>query len=399
MVYPSYADKIIRRLEAHGKSAYIVGGSVRDMLLGLTPHDYDITTDALPEQTAQIFADMRVIATGIKHGTLTVISDGHPVEITTFRIDGSYSDSRHPDSVSFTADVTADLARRDFTVNAMAYSTERGLVDPFGGQRDLESRILRAVGEPKMRFREDALRIMRAFRFCAQLGFDVDPRTLDACEQERMGLEHIARERIGAETIKLLTSRSPSKPLALMRERGILPYVLGDYVPSESLVLQLDKMPRDDFARLGFLLSEARADTAREILHSLRCSGKQITGALAVAKGAKTCVATPADARRLMASTGIYAHAAACASELLGISPKGAADLVLRQQNTPCKLRDLKINGKDLSALGVSGKRIGQMLEHLLRLVVEDPSLNDRELLLALAQRTVKQMEDENGNS
>ena len=222
MVYPSYADKIIRRLEAHGKSAYIVGGSVRDMLLGLTPHDYDITTDALPEQTAQIFVDMRVIATGIKHGTLTVISDGYPGEITTFRIDGSYSDSRHPDSVSFTADVTADLARRDFTVNAMAYSAERGLVDPFGGQRDLESKILRAVGEPKMRFREDALRIMRAFRFCAQLGFDVDPRTLDACEQERMGLEHIARERIGAETIKLLTSRSPSKPLTLMRERGIL---------------------------------------------------------------------------------------------------------------------------------------------------------------------------------
>lgn len=399
MVYPDYADKIISRLESHGKSAYIVGGSVRDMLLELTPHDFDITTSALPEQTAQIFSDMRVIATGIKHGTLTVICDSHPVEITTFRIDGSYSDSRHPDAVSFTDDIVADLSRRDFTVNAMAYNASRGLVDPFGGQRDLSDKILRAVGEPRVRFCEDALRIMRAFRFCAQLGFDIEPHTLDACEQERAGLEHIARERIGAETVKLLTSHSPSKSLALMSERGILPYVLGNYHPSKTLMERMGEMPRDDFARLGFLLSDADADTAREILHSLRLSGKQITGSLAVAKGAKICVITPADARRLIANTGIYAYACACASELLGISPKGAADIVLRQQNTPCKLRDLKINGKDVAMMGVSGKRIGQLLEQILRLVVDDPSLNDRETLLALAAQTVKKSEDINGKA
>ena len=144
-MYPEYIDKIIARLEAAGERAYIVGGSLRDALLGITPHDYDVTTSALPQVTARIFSDMRVIETGIKHGTVTVIFDGEPVEITTFRIDGSYTDSRHPDGVTFTSDIVADLARRDFTVNAMAYSKNSGLIDLFGGEDDLQKKLISSL--------------------------------------------------------------------------------------------------------------------------------------------------------------------------------------------------------------------------------------------------------------
>ena len=171
MKYPRYVADVITRLEECGHEAYIVGGSVRDMLLSKAPNDYDVTTSARPTETLEIFKDMRTIPTGLKHGTVTVMSRGNPIEITTFRIDGEYLDSRRPESVSFTDDVTADLSRRDFTVNAMAYSEKRGLIDVFGGKNDLEKRIIRAVRDPKERFSEDALRIMRAFRFSSQLGF------------------------------------------------------------------------------------------------------------------------------------------------------------------------------------------------------------------------------------
>lgn len=389
MEYPSYIDTIIRRLESHGESAYIVGGSLRDIILGTAPHDYDVTTSALPERTAEIFCDKHVIETGIRHGTVTVVFDGFPVEITTFRIDGSYTDSRHPDSVRFTDDITLDLSRRDFTVNAMAYNRVTGLIDPFGGRGDIERKLIRAVGDPTVRFTEDALRIMRAFRFCAQLGFEIDVNTLDAAHMTADRLKNIARERIGSEFIRLITSPSPALSLRLMTDRGIMPYVLGSYTPREELIQKLTLMPPSDTARLGFLLCDAGADTAREILHSLRCSGKQITGAMAVARGIKAQIDTETDARRLIASVGIYAPDAALGSELLGYSPVGAGELTARQQNTPCSVRDLKINGKDVALLGASGKQIGQTLDAILSAVVDSPELNERQTLLAMAKQII----------
>ncbi len=391
MVYPKYVHDIIRRLEDCGESAYIVGGSLRDMLLGTTPHDYDVATSALPERTLEIFSDMRVIETGLKHGTVTVIAQGEPVEVTTFRIDGEYSDSRHPDSVSFTDDIRADLSRRDFTVNAMAYNESRGLIDPFGGGEDVKRRVIRAVGQPELRFGEDALRIMRAFRFSAQLGFSIDGQTLEGASLRAEGLSNIARERIGSEFIKLVTSPYPSDALKTMVRMGILKYALGEYTPSEKVIDRLDRMPREDYARLGFLLCETDRDRGREILHGLRCSGKQITGALAVASGAKRRVLTPKDARDLIAVTGIYATAAAVASELTDVSPSGAADEVLRQKNTPCRLQDLKINGKALAAMGARGKTIGNTLDMLLKTVIEEPSLNEERTLLELAEKILKE--------
>ena len=180
---PSYVKVIMNRIDGAGYEAFAVGGSLRDILLGKEPHDWDVTTSALPEEAMALFPDMHVIPTGIKHGTVTVVSSGFPIEITTYRVDGDYTDSRRPDKVQFTRNIEDDLSRRDFTVNALAYNEKRGLVDLFDGKNDLENKILRAVGDPEKRFTEDALRIMRAFRFSAQLGFDIEESTLAAAKK------------------------------------------------------------------------------------------------------------------------------------------------------------------------------------------------------------------------
>ena len=386
MKYPEYVAKIISRFEANGESAFIVGGSLRDMLLGIEPHDYDVATSALPQKTLELFSDKRVIETGIKHGTVTVIWDGAPVEITTFRVDGGYTDSRHPDSVSFTSDITADLSRRDFTVNAMAYNQSVGLVDAFGGREDIKNGLIRAVGEPSRRFGEDALRIMRAFRFAAQLGFEIEEKTLVGARECAEGLVNIARERIASELLRLITSPYPKRSLELMRDNGILPYLFGDYEPSERIIGGIEDMTCSEAARLGFVLSEAKTQTAKEIISSLRLSNKLATGALAVARGAGFNVSNAEDARRLIANTGVYAEYAARASEILGVSPRGTVEITARQKNTPCSVRDLQINGKDLAALGFSGKSIGETLNALLELVIITPEINQKEALLDIAK-------------
>lgn len=201
---PDPAREALSRLEAAGYAAYLVGGCVRDSLLGRTPGDWDITSSALPEQTEAVFAGERVIETGLKHGTVTVLLDDLPLEITTFRRESGYADHRHPDAVVFTPSLEEDLSRRDFTVNAMAWSPVRGLADPFGGRADLEKGIIRCVGDPEQRFGEDALRILRALRFSAQLDFAIDPDTAAAALALRQTLELVSRERIAAELTKLL---------------------------------------------------------------------------------------------------------------------------------------------------------------------------------------------------
>ncbi|MBE6535478.1 MAG: CCA tRNA nucleotidyltransferase [Ruminococcaceae bacterium] len=394
MTYPENVRVIIDKLEESGESAYIVGGSLRDMLLGIAPHDYDVTTSALPEKTLSVFSDMRVIETGIKHGTVTVISGGEPIEVTTFRVDGEYTDSRRPDSVSFTSSIEEDLARRDFTVNAMAYSQSRGLIDPFGGAADVKRGIIRAVGEPRERFGEDALRIMRAFRFSAQLGFEIEKRTLEGAVECAAGLGKIARERIGAEFIKLLTSPHSEKALALMVETGVIKYAVGECAISDNLIRIIPEMQATDAARLGALLCRNDADVARDVLHGLRCSTKQTRGALAVALGAHISVRSAEDARRLIARTGIYAPYAARLSEKLGVSDAGAEQLTVKQQNTPCTVQQLAINGKVLAGLGARGKSIGKTLELLLDAVIENPELNEEDSLVILAKKILNEMKD-----
>lgn len=381
---PSYVGVIMERLRAAGKEAYIVGGSLRDSLLGGTPSDYDLTTSALPSEMLEIFSGYRVIETGLRHGTLTVLSEGRPIEITTFRIDGGYTDSRHPDSVSFTRSLEEDLARRDFTVNAMAYSEERGLVDLFGGICDLEKRIIRAVGEPKRRFSEDALRIMRAFRFSAQLGFSIEEGTLSAAVDCREGLSRIACERILAELLRLLHSPFPEEPLRQMRDGGILSYALGDCTPSDRVISLISAAPDSDAARLGLLLLEADEDQRRETLAFLKCSNKQKSGAMAVARGAKESVSSDGEISRFLSTYGANAADALAVSVLLGNSSPEVTDRAERN-GAPRSIRELAINGGDLSALGLKGREIGKMLALLFERALDEPQINTRERLLAIA--------------
>ena len=200
-------------LEAGGFSAYVVGGCVRDWVLGIPPHDFDICTAATPKEMKEIFKGERTIETGIRHGTLTVLMDNEPLEITTFRLDGDYLDGRHPSSVSFTRKVEEDLSRRDFTINAMAYSPKDGLIDPFGGQKDCQDGIIRCVGEPERRFQEDALRILRALRFSARLDFPIEPETAKAIFQLKENLEKISKERIAVELTGLLMGKKAGEIL------------------------------------------------------------------------------------------------------------------------------------------------------------------------------------------
>ena len=383
---PTHIIGVLERFKNADEESYVVGGCVRDILLGRPLNDFDITAAALPERTAELFSDCRIIETGIKHGTLTVIVEGEPLEITTFRIDGDYKDSRHPEQVIFTHRIEDDLARRDFTVNAMAYNPWQGLVDPFGGRDDLASRIIRAVGEPQKRFTEDALRIMRAFRFSATLGFEIEKNTLSAAQSCKKGLANIARERIGVEFAKLLLAPDPGPALEKMRDGGILEYVTGGYCPDSLVLSLLAKMPADEGARLGLFLSEADGESAKEIISGLKRSGIITKSALATIRGCKKSIENDVEARRLIALCGVYARNASVASVLLGNSPHEAIRRVA-ENTAPCTLRELAITGKDLMAAGLEGRAVGRALDAALAAVINDPSLNEKERLIELCLR------------
>lgn len=213
MDMPKNVDIAINLLQSAGFEAYAVGGCVRDSLLGKTPNDWDITTSAKPEDMKSVFAEFHCIDTGIKHGTVTVVIDGEPLEITTFRLDGEYEDNRHPKSVTFTSNLGADLGRRDFTVNAMAYSKKTGTVDLFGGQNDLKNKIIRCVGDPDRRFNEDALRILRALRFASALDFEIEEKTAQSLLKNRALLGNISEERIAKELLKLVCGKGAKRIL------------------------------------------------------------------------------------------------------------------------------------------------------------------------------------------
>ncbi len=210
---PWQVEKVISTLEQNGYMAYLVGGALRDLMLGRVASDYDVATSARPEETERVFAGEKIIETGLKHGTVTVLIDWLPIEITTFRVDGPYADGRHPDSVAFTPDVREDLARRDFTMNAIAYSPREGFVDPFGGEKDIEDGMIRCVGDPLRRFEEDGLRVMRAVRFASELGFEVEPKTAAAVHSESGMLERVSAERIAVELNKTLVGDGAGRVL------------------------------------------------------------------------------------------------------------------------------------------------------------------------------------------
>jgi tRNA nucleotidyltransferase (CCA-adding enzyme) len=357
------------------------------------PHDWDVATSALPEETLSVFADWRTIPTGLKHGTVTVLSEGNPIEITTFRIDGEYKDSRRPDEVFFTEDIVSDLSRRDFTVNAMAFGERRGLVDPFGGKKDIEKKIIRAVGEPHKRFSEDALRIMRAFRFSAVLGYEIEKETLLAAIELKDKLSEIARERIAIEFLKLICAKSCSKTLKAMSDGGVLKFVLGEYSPSDALFEAMERSPSVERIRLGLLLSEATEQEKKIALSGLKLSTKLSSGALLISRRASDYLSgDAAKARRFIGSVGDLANDVLAAADALGNLDADFASAVLENiEKRACySISDLAVNGHDLIKLGVSGKAVGDVLSKLLDEVICDPAVNNREKLLDLAEKITK---------
>ena len=380
---PEYVRAVLNRLYDNGERAYIVGGSLRDMLLGKEPHDFDLASSAEPMRAKEIFSDMRVIETGLAHGTITILSGGYPIELTTFRVDGEYHDMRRPDSVRFTRRIEDDLSRRDFTVNAMAYNEKDGLIDLFGGKNDLNDKILRTVGNPYERFSEDALRIMRAFRFSAQLGFEIEEKTLEAAGVLSNKLTLIARERIFTELIRLICSPYPEKPLKQMRELGVFSYILNQYSPTNRAIDLLCDTENDEITRLALFFSDTDEKVARDELVALKASGKQRSAA-AIVDAAKLSYNTREDRAKLRARIADNADIAIRLSVLLGNSQEEALSLI--GDNTPCSISQLAIGGEDLIALGYSGREIGKALSHLLDVVMKSPSLNTKDALLEIAK-------------
>lgn len=384
---PSHVRGIMDCIENAGHEAFVVGGSLRDALLGTPPHDWDVTTSALPETVTSLFPDMHVIPTGLRHGTVTVVAEGDPIEITTYRVDGEYTDSRRPDQVQFTTSIEDDLSRRDFTVNAMAYSEKRGIVDLFGGRDDLGNKMIRAVGDPEKRFTEDALRIMRAFRFSAQLDFEIEENTLAAAKSLSARLKNIARERIGSEFMKLLSSKAAARSLSLMD--GVLREIIPYDVPKERLAL-VEKLPRDSEARLALLLHGAPKEAVLDTAHSLRLSNDQKKRLTAMSQSSPVCEITPAACRRSLRALGDDAPRAARILALLGLCSDGLEVAILTEAaKSPClAIGDLSINGTDLIAEGIaSGRGVGDTLSSLLDAVIDDQSLNKRDTLLNLAKK------------
>ena len=282
------AAELLDTLHKAGYAAYVVGGCVRDSLLGLTPHDWDLCTSALPQQVMELFGAQRCIPTGLQHGTVTVKQSGALYEITTFRTEGTYTDGRHPDEVHFVPDVREDLARRDLTINAMAYNEKEGLVDPFGGQADLQSGIVRAVGVPRQRFTEDALRILRLYRFAARFGFAIDPSTAQAAQELCAHLDCVSVERIEEELAKLLSAPAPAAYLDKKILFVILPELSSEALAAAKPVVDACPAGAENLPiRLAALLYSLGEDGIRRTLKRLRCSNALIEEAAVLVREAR----------------------------------------------------------------------------------------------------------------
>lgn len=392
------AAELLDTLHRAGYAAYVVGGCVRDSLLGLTPHDWDLCTSALPQQGMELFGEEKCIPTGLQHGTVTVKQGGGLYEITTFRTEGAYTDGRHPDEVHFVPDVREDLARRDFTINAMAYNVKEGLIDPFGGQDDLQSGILRAVGVPHQRFTEDALRILRLYRFAARFGFAIDPPTAQAAQELCAHLDCVSVERIEEELAKLL---SASAPAAYLDEK-ILGVVLPELSPEALAAAKpvVDACPAGEQAlpvRLAALLLSLGEDGTRRTLRRLRCSNACIEETAVLVREVVSGVPVSLNiyVRRLL---GKYNLCTVQRLAALGtaLQPERSADFAalselaerLDADGVCCRISQLAVNGRDLMAAGVpAGPGIRKVLEALLDGVIREEYPNERQALLAAVQQ------------
>lgn len=384
---PKPVRQIIELLNKSGYRADVVGGCVRDFLLGNIPTDYDITTSATPEEMKQVFSGYRTVETGIKHGTLTVIIDSTPYEITTYRLDGDYKDHRHPESVSFSREIAHDLSRRDFTMNAIAYNENDGITDLFFGTRDIENKIIRAVGNAETRFTEDALRILRAIRFAAKLGFTIDGKTAIAARAKKGLLSFVSGERIFAEWKKLLESAYaysviseykdiisefllPGKNISMPTEQN---FSLGTVSLRQLSLIMLSA--EDAYAAFTSLSDRLRFDneTKKE-------------GITLIENYNKVTLDTEMSVRRALYTLGKKHTEAMITLKIMLGDASTDSYLILNRildLGLPYSISHLKITGSDLIALGIKGKAIGAMLERVLYSVIDGVLDNEREGILA----------------
>jgi len=423
--------EILRSLEKAGFEAYLVGGCVRDRLMGKAVHDVDMTTSALPEQVMDVFRDLKTIPTGLKHGTVTVIYEGSQYEITTFRIDGGYTDSRRPDSVEFTPDIREDLARRDFTVNAIAMDADGNIVDPFCGEEDIRRSVIKCVGEPERRFTEDALRILRGVRFASQLGFTVEPQTEKAMLGLRGRLDLISRERVREEFDRLLCGRNCVE--ALIRYRDIIAQIVPEIEPCfgfdqhshyhrydvySHIIHTIEAVPEDDlflrramfFHDIGkppmFTMDESgeghfkghaklSAEMAEVIMQRLRYDNQTIERTCRLIALHSDKLKTDIQVRKLLGQLGEedfcklmeFKKADNSAKNGFVLSDNEMFDSFIEKAHRLIRegfcltLGQLAVNGQDMLALGLKGKAVGEALSELLGKVIEEELPNEKDAL------------------
>ena len=431
-------DFLISELVSAGHSAYCVGGAVRDLLLNKTPYDFDVTTSATPDEVKSIFT--KTIDTGIKHGTVTVLVDNQPIEVTTFRADGEYLDSRKPESVTLVKDVKEDLARRDFTINALCYNHDEGIIDLFGGVNDLENKVIRAIGNAKKRFNEDALRILRAVRFSAQLGFEIEEETKDAIKKCAPLVKNLSVERILSEIEKIIMSDSPEH-LKMLYDLGVLELIMPEMcecfrqeqnikwhiydVGTHSLNV-IKNCPKKPYLRYAGLMHDwgkpyclgkndegedtfrnhanVSAELAQKFLSHYKFSNEAKDKIISLIKFHDLEILPEKKyVKRAINKVGddlfldlCALKRADCLSQNLELtSPRlNYIDELeriykeIKENNEGISLKDLKVNGDDIKALGFSGREIGEILAFLLDRIIENPEDNEKEILIDLVKKT-----------
>ena len=421
--------KIMKRLIENGFKAYIVGGFVRDSLLGIPNNDIDLTTNATPEQVMALFP--KTVPTGLKHGTVTIIEDGEDFEITTFRQDGEYIDGRRPENVIFTSSIKEDLSRRDFTINAMAMDVNGNITDPFNGRGDLKNKILRAVGDPKKRFTEDALRILRAFRFSARFRFNIESSTLKAIIETKEGLKKISKERTSSEITKILLTDNIENTFKLMEETGVLEIILPDISKMVGVtqnhpfhiwdlfthtLKSVENIDKDIVLRWAMLLHDVgkvdtkiidennvdrfhghakkSAEIADKVLTELKFDNSTKNVIIELVEQHDNLILPESKyVRRAIARLNIDLDLLlqVQTADTLAQNPAATKDKldsinrikkIMKEEGKKITLKDLAVNGNDLMNLGLKGKQIGDTLNHLLEMILDDPSNNNKEYLL-----------------
>lgn len=449
MVLPENISRALDMLESAGHEAWVVGGCVRDSLMGIIPHDYDITTSALPAETEQVFAGYRLIETGLKHGTVTVLADGSPIEITTYRVDGEYRDSRRPERVTFTRNIRDDVSRRDFTMNGIAYNPRKGYFDEFGGAEDIKSGVIRCIGKPERRFREDALRILRGLRFSASLGFEIEENTARAMYDTRELLNKISAERVFSELCGLLTGRNSHRNIfrVLTEFRDIAAVIIPEFRECAGFVqhsrfhcfdvyehcvmsaqkaaeisagsecrlpLTLAMLLHDIGKPQRFTLGEdgeghfyghaaVSADIAEDILRRLKCSNALRERVCTIVRYHDVPLSdTDKSVRRLLRKYGLETVRDICLAHICDDSAKtpecagrrGEWRAVLSRAEALAPsccltLKDLAVDGKALSGLMEPSPEMGKALKFLLDEVINGNFPNEREFLLKEAAKYI----------